>query len=112
MVSIVAALDWNFNTDRPGKLSKDGKQLYKSKVLIDIYTALEFHLELQVDRTGKKTCIVEVKVPKDYSYQHSIFKNCLTCLENDDIPEVVVSRPLQNLVHPFSQFSSLVSYRC
>ena len=34
MYSIVAALDWNYNVNRAGKVSKDGKQLYKSKVLI------------------------------------------------------------------------------
>jgi hypothetical protein len=32
MLSIVAALDWNYHINRPGKLGKDGKQLYKSKV--------------------------------------------------------------------------------
>ena len=38
--------------------------------------------------------VVEVKVAKDYSYQDSIFQNCLHCLENDSIPEVNVGSPL------------------
>ena len=32
MLSVVAAIDWNWNVSRPGKLSKAGKQLYKCKV--------------------------------------------------------------------------------
>ena len=32
MLSVLAAIDWNWNVSRPGKLSKDGKQLYKCKV--------------------------------------------------------------------------------
>ena len=34
MVSIVAAIDWNYNVKRKGKMSKDGKQLYTSKVVV------------------------------------------------------------------------------
>ena len=44
----------------------------------------------QVDRTGKKTTAVIVKVPKDYSYQDTIYEECVHCLENDSIPEVNV----------------------
>ena len=32
MLSVVAAIDWNWNVSRPGMLSKAGKQLYKCKV--------------------------------------------------------------------------------
>ena len=47
-----------------------------------------------MDRTGKKMTVVEVKVAKDYSYQDSIFQDCLHCLENDSIPEVNVGSSL------------------
>ena len=90
MLTIASILHWNFNVGRKGKLSKDGVQLYKTKVLI-VLLLVQFKTEqLQVDRTGKKTTVVEVKEKKDYSYQDSILKECLECLENDNIPEVNV----------------------
>lgn len=89
MYSIVAALDWNYNVNRPGKISKDGKQLYKSKVMI-LPVILKSSCTKQVNRDGKKTTVVQVKIAKNYEYQDLIFDECLRCLENDTIPEVKV----------------------
>ena len=98
MYSIVAAIDWNWNTHRPSKLSKEGNPMYKCKVQV-IFNLIIFNClpPPQVDRTGKKTTAVLVKVPKDYSYQDSIFAECIFCLENDCIPSAEVYFPLLNL---------------
>ena len=38
---------------------------------------------------------VEVKVAKTYEYQDAILKECLDCLEKNDIPKVDVSALLK-----------------
>ena len=43
-----------------------------------------------MNRDGKKTTVVQVKVAKNYEYQDLIFHDCIGCLENDNIPEVEV----------------------
>ena len=45
MLSIACALDWNYNVNRRGKVDKDGKPLYKSKV---IFVCEQQHIKLKL----------------------------------------------------------------
>ena len=74
MMTCLAALDWNNNSDRPAKLSKDGKPLYRVKI----------------DRYGNNS-VVPVKVTKSYQWQTDIFQACVKGLMTGQIPQHQVS---------------------
>ena len=70
MRTCLAALDWNHNSDRATKLSKDGKPVYRIKI----------------DRYGNNS-VVPVKVTKSYQWQTDIFQSCVNGLMTGQIPQ-------------------------
>ena len=44
-------------------------------------------LNYQIDRSGRRRTVVEVKVEKDTSWQDTIFTNCLQALESGVFPQ-------------------------
>ena len=90
MRSVLAAIDWNKNSDRPYKISDNGEPIYKRKV--NSYNFFSWQNDiLQIDRAGKKLTVVAVKEGKDLSFQDEIIEACLKFMEEDTIPDVDVS---------------------
>ena len=90
MRSILAAIDWNENSDRAYKISDNGEPIYKRKV--NCCQFFSWHSNnLQIDRAGKKLTVVAVKEAKDLSYQDEIVETCIKFMDEDIIPDVDVS---------------------
>jgi len=70
--SCVAAIDFNWNVDRPLKVNEAGNLMYRKKV----------------DRGGTVCRAIPVRVDKSDTWQDKIMEACLEALENDSIPVV------------------------
>ena len=90
MRSVLAAIDWNKNSDRHYKVTDTGEPIFKRKVY-DRDQNFNHKSNIQIDRAGKKLTVVAVKEDKDQSFQDEIIKACLKFMNEDTIPDVDVS---------------------